>query len=101
MYICDIGPYYCAKGSLNIALTMCMNNMVPGLIDTSLLVEKVHSYAASRKIDSPSNMTDNKVYIYSGTKDTVVRTGEQYVQCDLYIIISHIYSCCQSFREVL
>lgn len=52
-----------------------MNALMPGLIDVSKLVGTVHSYAKSGKIDDPMHLSNDMVYLYSGTRDTVVRPG--------------------------
>lgn len=57
-----------------------MKANVPSLIDTAALVNKVHHYSKENKIDNPCHLNDSRVYIYSGTKDTVVRTG-RYSEC--------------------
>ena len=52
-----------------------MNALMPDLIDVSKLVSTVHSYAKSGKIDDPMHLSNDMVYLYSGTRDTVVRPG--------------------------
>ncbi|XP_003384510.1 PREDICTED: uncharacterized protein LOC100634387 [Amphimedon queenslandica] len=67
------GPYYCAEGQLNTALTSCMNRLLPSLMDVAKYVDKVHEDAKNGKIDDPTNLSNDLIYLYSGTKDTVVR----------------------------
>ena len=52
-----------------------MNSLLPGLLDIAKLVNKVHEDAKNGKIDDLTNLSDDLVYLYSGTKDTVVRPG--------------------------
>ena len=64
------GPYYCAKGSLNTAMMSCMYDTMPSNIDQ--LVAYTNQHAASKDIDSPDNLKDDKVFLFSGRKDTTV-----------------------------
>lgn len=67
------GPFYCAKASMTTATTACMS--VPISISTAALELKASQLASKGEIDSLDNLKDSKVYLYSGTKDTVVKTG--------------------------
>lgn len=64
------GPYYCALANVDIALSACMKD--PSLIDTDALVEAARVYASSGMIDSLDGLVGDQVYVYSGTKDSVV-----------------------------
>lgn len=68
-----IGPYYCAEGSLTVALTTCMN--IPELIDVNKLVAFAKQAANDGEIDDTSFMESSHVYLISGTKDTTVKQG--------------------------
>lgn len=77
------GPYYCAKGSEVNALEGCM--IMPEAIDIETLYTDTKTFATQNKIDDPSNIANQKVYLYSGTRDTVVYSGvvskcQQYYQ---------------------
>lgn len=67
------GPFWCAQGSQTTALTSCMSS--PTSLVVSTLNNKVTSLATSGSIDPVSNLKGSKVYLYSGSKDTVVYPG--------------------------
>ncbi|KAM9311467.1 poly(3-hydroxybutyrate) depolymerase-like [Gastrophryne carolinensis] len=77
------GPYYCASGSMMTALNACMK--LPGSINVASLVSKTKSYATSFLIDPVSNMANDKIYIFSGTRDTVVVPGVVKKQEEYYL----------------
>ena len=64
------GPYYCAKDSETTAITACMS--VPTEINVNALVTDTKNFANKGDIDPVSNIANQKVYIYAGTKDGVV-----------------------------
>ena len=78
-----IGPYYCARGVFDrLSLLTCA--FADNLIQTGALVNKVISAAMAGLIDDPSNLRCSNVFILSGTLDTVVMAGNQFltfVQC--------------------
>lgn len=67
------GPYYCAQDSLTDALDSCMS--LPDGIDVDELVTKTKDFAKEGYIDDTSNIANQNVYLYSGTRDTVVKSG--------------------------
>lgn len=67
------GPYYCAKGSMTTAEIDCM--YLPSGIVLSTLWTATSDFASKNQIDAVSNMADQKLYLFSGTKDTVVDSG--------------------------
>ena len=69
------GPYWCANDNLSTALVACMVN--PDLISITELVAITHATANTGTIDSPSYLTHDHVYLYSGKLDTVVHPGTQ------------------------
>jgi hypothetical protein len=76
------GPYYCALGSLTMATEMCMYGLMGGP-QTSTLIQYTKEQASKGTIDATSNMANDKVYVFSGSKDTtvypkVVKTLEDY-----------------------
>jgi poly(3-hydroxybutyrate) depolymerase len=76
------GPYYCALGSLAIAEEECMYGMMGGP-KTDTLVSYTKEQAAKGTIDPTDGLTDAKVFVFSGSKDTtvypaVVKTLEDY-----------------------
>jgi fibronectin type 3 domain-containing protein len=66
------GPFYCAKGSLSDALNACLNALPSGP-DVTNSVNVTKSYASAGSIDATSNLGSSKVYMFSGTKDSVVK----------------------------
>lgn len=62
-----------------------MNRLLPTPMDVAEYVDKVHEDAKNGKIDDPTNLSNDMIYLYSGTKDTVVRPGSGYITC----IINH------------
>mmetsp|Transcript_20954 Transcript_20954/g.30208 ORF Transcript_20954/g.30208 Transcript_20954/m.30208 type:complete len:334 (+) Transcript_20954:75-1076(+) len=76
------GPYFCAQGTLTLALDQCMYNVLGGP-QISKLISYTNDQAAKGTIDPTENMADDKVYVFSGSKDTtvypaVVKTLEDY-----------------------
>jgi hypothetical protein len=76
------GPYYCAMDSLTLAEELCMYDLMGGP-KTDDLVSYTKLQESKGTIDATSNMADDLVYLFSGTKDTtvnpkVVKTLEDY-----------------------
>ena len=67
------GPFWCAQDDVAIALSACMKS--PDLISVDKLVTITYTTALSDSIDNPTNMASDRVYLFSGTKDTVVNPG--------------------------
>lgn len=65
------GPYYCAANNMLYATTICMGNGLP--IYPPLLVSAAQSFANAGLIDPLKNLNQRRVYVFSGTDDTVVR----------------------------
>jgi hypothetical protein len=67
------GPYNCAKGSAWRATHNCMRpdsfNPVPDVQNLVIITDKL---ARAHDIDSPGNLAKSKVWLFSGTKDTIV-----------------------------
>lgn len=59
-------PYYCAGVGTS---SGCMLGSV--YISVSALQSQINSYASSGSIDSPTNMVNDRVYVFSGIYDTV------------------------------
>ncbi len=68
------GPYYCAQGSVWAARYNCMD---PGtwtpLPKVSVLVHETRALAAAGQIDPPEALHGARVWLFSGTRDEVVR----------------------------
>lgn len=69
-----LGPFWCAQDDVDIALSACMKK--PSLIDVSELVTITHTTALTTTIDFPRNLKGDRVYLFSGTKDSVVVSGK-------------------------
>src|SRR3989344_5726006 len=67
------GPFYCAEGSVVNATGRCMAS--PTGIPTSTLVNTTNTWAGQGVIDPVANLQNSKVYLFSGTLVSVVKTG--------------------------
>lgn len=67
------GPYYCAEGDSKLANGACMKQ--PDQIEINYLISKAKEYSDSKYIDDLSNISGSKVFLYSGTLDSVVLPG--------------------------
>lgn len=66
------GPYYCAGGNpLNIGV--CMGQSMWGGPDPQYMVQFAKDFATQGNIDPLVNLQNQKIYVFSGTNDTVVR----------------------------
>ena len=67
------GPYDCAAGSVSRALRNCMAptpaDPPPTLQETR---DSIRRLAEARRIDAPEGLIDDRVWLFSGGKDTVV-----------------------------
>ncbi len=70
--IVSAGPYWCAMGSLVVALESCTAYNVPS--DLPTLYAKTEEYAREGKIDPLSNLATSRTWFFHGTQDpTVIR----------------------------
>ena len=76
------GPYYCAQGSMITATTNCMGFGTG--IDIPGIKQKISSYENEGKIDRALNLTDSKIFVFSGTLDTVVNQKVNKEAINLY-----------------
>jgi hypothetical protein len=67
------GPFYCAEGSVVNATGRCMAS--PAGIPTSTLVSTTNTWASQGHVDPVSHLQNSKVYLFSGSVDSVVKTG--------------------------
>lgn len=63
------GPYHCAAGSVNNALSRCMSGED---LDTTTLVSYTRKKSAAGEIADVGNLRDAKVWIFHSPKDVVV-----------------------------
>lgn len=66
------GPYYCAAG-LIANTSICMGQVPFVAPNPALMVSAAQGFAALGQIDSLDNLKNDKVYIFSGTDDSVVK----------------------------
>ena len=67
------GPFYCAEGSVTNATGRCMAHSTS--IPVAGLVAATSNWATQGLIDPTSNLTNSKVYLFSGTLDSAVKTA--------------------------
>lgn len=65
------GPYYCAEGSVALALTTC----VSGEPAVQALVLLTRTWSAAGLIDPAAALARQRVWLFSGSRDTVVRAS--------------------------
>ncbi len=66
------GPYYCAAGIV-LNANICMGQVANKPPNPTLMVAAARSFASSGKIDALENLKAHRVYVFSGTSDSVVR----------------------------
>ena len=69
------GPYYCAQGSATIATTTCscfFGCFAPGSTDVGALIAVTDRNAARGAIDATANLARQRLWLFSGTSDTIV-----------------------------
>lgn len=66
-------PYYCAQGSLALATARCMEPVSTLEIPVAELVSTTRNWASQGWIDNTANLSNAKVYLFSGTLDQTVR----------------------------
>jgi len=66
-------PYWCSQGSSAVSLSNCQKS--PNSISISNLVAYTTNAFSNHTIDNPSNLAKSKVFLFSGTLDTVVAPG--------------------------
>lgn len=64
------GPFNCAEGSITNATGRCMTHS--SSIPVSTLVSTTNSWAGSGLIDPVSNLANSRLYLFSGSQDSVV-----------------------------
>lgn len=64
------GPYYCSQSDWNTAVNECWQRGTP-TVNSLEVIEREHR---NGKIDDPSNLQDDKVYLFTGSNDKKVAT---------------------------
>lgn len=67
------GPFYCAMGQEIRATEACMS--IPEMINVNELASLTKTCASEGNCDPVDNLAKQKVWLFSGTKDTVVHQG--------------------------
>jgi hypothetical protein len=67
------GPFFCAQGNVDIALSACMTS--PNEIDNSVLVNALNFCVSTLSCDPPAKLASSRVFLFSGTADTIVDQG--------------------------
>ncbi|RZI43839.1 PHA-depolymerase-like protein [Herbaspirillum sp. HC18] len=85
------GPYYCAQGDVDIATERCSCTgfgnffsgceVAPGATNVDKLVEITNQRAQTGAVDPTANLTEQRIWMFSGALDSVV---PQSVMNDLY-----------------
>jgi len=65
------GPFYCAEGSIVNATGRCMSHLTSIPVDR--LEATTRTWAGSGQIDPVANLTNSRVYLFSGTQDNTVK----------------------------
>lgn len=65
------GPYDCAEGALAIALNRCMQTDL-GVPDPRRLLDRARDRATRGEIDPLVELSEDRVYVFSGTNDATV-----------------------------
>ncbi len=65
------GPYFCAEGRLPTALNRCMQTLI-GQPDADALLLRARALADAGRIDPLVGLADDRVYLFSGTRDRTV-----------------------------
>jgi poly(3-hydroxybutyrate) depolymerase len=65
-------PYMCGFGGVS-AATLCMTT--PNLVNVPFLISEANALANQGYIENPSNVAGDPVYIYHGSRDSVVLPG--------------------------
>lgn len=76
------GPYWCAQDDVIVALGPCMTT--PSDISVDYLAGIIENTAAFGFIDPLSGLRESRVWLFSGTNDTVVDTGVVRAAAQLY-----------------
>ena len=65
------GPFGCSEGSAAAALSTCMGG--EPVLDLSALIERTNAWSRSGAIDDTANIARQRIYLFSGYNDAIVR----------------------------
>lgn len=77
-------PFNCADGQMELALTECMDAL-PTAPSASFSISSAKSFASQGLIDDPSNLKNQRVYLYSGALDFTVHRKVMNAVADMYV----------------
>jgi len=86
-----LGPYMCAQD-----LNTCIYD--PALISVAELVSLTNVAAQNNEIDSTSNLKNDRVYLFSGTIDTIVNPGKSPRFVSLHFCLCYSQHNCSYVR---
>ncbi len=78
------GPYACAQGNLETALSRCLNPAAENLPDLDALVESAKSRASSGVIAPLQGLAGDKVFVMHGTLDATVGPAVSAAAAEFY-----------------
>lgn len=67
------GPFYCAQNNIDYALTTC--TVFPSAINVQTLIGAANYCADTNACDSVKNLANQRVWLFTGSLDTVVYSG--------------------------
>lgn len=79
------GPYGCADGKLDVALSSCMKG--EPAIDVAALVAKAKARAGNGEIPALSNLAGDPVFVLHGSKDETVAAAVSKASADFYQVL--------------
>lgn len=77
------GPYYCAANNLAYA-RVCMGQVPYVPPNAALMVSAARRFARKGRIDGLSNLAKRRIYVFSGTHDSVVRKPAVYAAVSFF-----------------
>lgn len=67
------GPYYCAAAGVLTFVSICMGQVPFFPPNPALMVNAARGFAKAHAIDALDNLKQRRIYVFSGTDDSVVR----------------------------
>src|SRR3989338_8268490 len=65
-------PYDCSQGALTTAMLSCMYNTMPVPLEAMWAAVAAAASSSGRRIDDPANLGGQRVWLYTGSQDSVV-----------------------------
>jgi hypothetical protein len=89
------GPYYCAAGALHDA-AVC-KGQVSFMPNVALMAVAAAGYAESGQIGPPSSLQNNRIDVFSGTKDTLPYPQAEDAAASLHVA----FHCCKQSAAIV